>query len=75
MAEWESYAFQLNVKIVVNIELYICSLLARMVEFYNEWQYVVGNIFFVALYLLNFYKYKSEASAQNDEWSIALLFP
>ena len=45
MAEWESYAFQQNVKIVVNIELYICSLLARMVEFYSEWQFVVGDVY------------------------------
>jgi len=55
MAEWKSYAFQLNVKIVVNTELYIFSLLARMVEFYSEWQFVVGDVFFFSLYLLNFF--------------------
>ena len=42
--------FQSNVKIVVNTELYISSLLARMVEFYSEWQFVVGDIFFHCIY-------------------------
>ena len=62
--------FQLNVKIVVNTELYISSRLAGMVEFYSEWQFVAGDVFFLSLYLLNFYKYKykSEVSAQNDHW-------
>lgn len=39
-----------------------------MVEFYSEWQFVVGDVFFPLYLLTSFYKYKykSEASAQND---------
>ena len=43
--------FQLNVKIVVNIELYISSLIARMVEFCSEWQFVVGDVFFSIVFI------------------------